>query len=217
MATERDYRRELLVWGYIRQLEKIHNDMNIPIEINDIIYLFQRIYDQWDKKYSNEHIMIDQEKSMITFNAPNNHEFVTAFGSHSVSKGIFKWKIKLLSFVNNGLHGGSPFVGIIEDKEELVQSSQSGDWDGYGYQFCGGSGNLYSEWAYRENKAIDYGCKWKEEGDVIEMILDLDDYTLSFSVNGEGFGVAFKNIMDTNYRLVLSAFNCKGSQFGMLE
>ena len=42
MATERDLKKELLVWGYIREVGKQYKHMIIPIEINDITYLYQQ-------------------------------------------------------------------------------------------------------------------------------------------------------------------------------
>ena len=39
MATKKDPKLELLVYGYIRDIKKKSNITNIPIEINDMIYL----------------------------------------------------------------------------------------------------------------------------------------------------------------------------------
>ena len=44
--SKKDNRQELLVAGYIRNVEKSYQ-MNIPGDITDIIYLYQRIYDEW--------------------------------------------------------------------------------------------------------------------------------------------------------------------------
>ena len=42
MSTEQEFMRELLVWGYIRNLESQYQIENIPVDINNIILLFQR-------------------------------------------------------------------------------------------------------------------------------------------------------------------------------
>ena len=57
MATlKKNYRRELLVAGYVRDMKTIHKIKNVPSEINDIIYSYQRLLDVWNKKYSNKSV-----------------------------------------------------------------------------------------------------------------------------------------------------------------
>ena len=46
-------------------------------------------------------------------------------------------------------------------------------------------------------------------GDVIDMILDLNTYTLSYKCNEQDLGVAFKNIEETTYRAAVGYFHGK--------
>ena len=216
MATSRNQKQELLVWGFIREIEKVYKIMNVPFEINDIIYLYQRIYDEWSKKYSSDNVIINNDtKSMLTI---NTKEYVTAFGSHIVTEGVFKWKIQMQKMTNKPGFGKPPFVGIMEDSEaNLKRYKDDCNWDDNGYQFCAQSGALFCPYTEREKKTDKYECRWMQKGEILHVILDLNDKTLSFKVNDEDFGVAFKNIKHGNYRLAFSTWECKGSEFVLLE
>ena len=52
-----------------------------------------------------------------------------------------------------------------------------------------------------------YGTRECASGDIIEMILDFNKLTLSYTVNGDinNWGIAWKNIEQTSYRAVVSA------------
>ena len=51
---------------------------------------------------------------------------------------------------------------------------------------------------------LSYGTKW-EKGDVIGILLDMDNLTLSYTVNGVNQGVAY-NLPEGNYRLAFSIY-----------
>ena len=96
MATKRNTKQKLLVWGYIREVEKVYEIANIPSEINDIIHLYQKICDKWSKKYSSKQIKIDEFESMIFAEQDDRS---TVFGEAVVSEGIFTWRIQIMSMV----------------------------------------------------------------------------------------------------------------------
>ena len=50
----------------------------------------------------------------------------------------------------------------------------------------------------------EYGEKCGKEGDIIDVYLDLEKYTLSFGVNGTDYGIAHKLNQNKEYRLALS-------------
>ena len=122
MQKKMDHKQELLVWGYVRELEKVYKFSNIPHEINDIIYSYQRLCDQWSEKHSDEHLKLNADKSIVT--CQGNHEVSTAYGDTKVEQGIFEWRIKILSLTRPKptsvhMHVAGPFVGIIEDESVL--------------------------------------------------------------------------------------------------
>ena len=212
MATSKNRRRELLVAGYVRNLETLLT-INVPIEITDIIYLYQRLLDTWNRKYSHKDITIDENAGIMKINVA---EHVTAYGTLVVSKGVFKWKIKILS-TDEGTNAPS-WIGIVEDDESLLQRYyNNSNWDHNGCQLCGGSGSLYSKQVGIIKNAMNYNCRWSEQGDVLEMTLDLDQQKLSFVVNGEDFGVRFENVKLSKYRIAWTSFCAKNAEFMFLD
>ena len=129
-----------------------------------------------------------------------------------ISSGIFKWRIKIENFKTNR-YKASPFIGVIEDEERyLYRYQDSAFWNEIGYQFCGGNGLLCG----MNHFSADCGYKFNKINDVIEMILDLNKFTIKFIINGIDHGTAFENIKPTRYRLALGVSGCKDAQFVLL-
>ena len=57
------------------------------------------------------------------------------------------------------------------------------------------------------------GLHGPEDGDVLEMTVDLNEHTLSSKVNDTDLGALSTNIADEEYRLALSLIKSNGSQF----
>lgn len=218
MANTKDKRQQLLVWGYIRNLESIHKLKSIPYEINDIIYLYQEVFDRWSTEYLAEQLTLNEDKSIVTCN--ENHNVVTAFGDTSVEQGIFKWCIEMTS-LHRTKHDGridGPFIGIIEDKPEFMkQFKNDACWQYHGYQIDGKDGMIYT---YSNNNSYSIKdrstqCLWKKEGDILELKLDLNQATLSAKVNDTDIGVLFEGIAIKRYRLAMSMCQEHGSKFSL--
>ena len=109
-----------------------------------------------------------------------------------------------------------------------MQKFSSGDYEsaawayaGKGYAFIGGARYLYSNnhSSYLVDKYRNVGgAKFNEDGDIIEVHLDLVNHTLGYSVNGEYFGIGFEKVEPGDYRLAisLSTYNAE-SKFQFLE
>ena len=214
MAREKDYEQELLVAGFVREIERMYDIKNIPNEINDIIYLYQRHYDEWDTKWSNDKVSIDETNTRITI---NNGGHAMAFGKHVVSQGIFIWRIKISCF-NKTSFESPPYVGIIENNDKNLERYKDDFlWDNVGYQLCGGNSLLCGPADYGDYvKTDDYQCLWKNQDDILEIKLDLNEKTVGFKINDKDFGVAFGNIRKTQYRLALSTLAMRGSKFALI-
>ena len=52
----------------------------------------------------------------------------------------------------------------------------------------------------------DYGETTCKQGDIVEMVLDLDQFTLRYIRNGEDLGIAFENIEVTEYVAAISMY-----------
>ena len=217
MPTKKKYRQELLVWGYMKEMENVYKIQNMPLEINDIVYLYQTLYEEWSKKYTHESLRIDESGLVLT---GESSECRTAYGESSISEGTFTWKIKIISarYKGDALYGDGPYIGIIEDDEKhLDKYKEDGNWEYHGYQLSVGNGIL---WSYifddQHEETEDYHCQFENDGDILEMTLDLDVRTLNFKVNGKDFGIAFKHIKQTNYRLAITLDEMEESSFGLL-
>ena len=191
---------ELLVWGYVRDIEKVYEFVAIPDDISDLIYLFQHFCDQWSKQHSHPKIIIDEEQQKITINPT---KCVTAFGSTLVEQGIFSWKIKIDRIdPARKWKSAYPYVGVIKDDDDNSKFfTSSGYWNGRGYQCCGGSGYICGV----KFQTSEVNCKWHQKDDILEIILDLDAKTLRLIMNDEDHGIVFDNIEESKYRLALSA------------
>ena len=196
-VTEQVEKMKLLVWGFIHDIHKIHKSLNIPVDINDIIYLYIKFCDEWSREYTHNDINIDVITNEIK---SNSNGLMNAFGSQTVQSGVYKWQIKILSLHYKSNFDARPYVGIIKDDEEQLRLYVgSGSWERVGYQFCGGNGCKFA------SKSYDYSCmfRWKNPNDVLTIVLDLDEGTMRLGVNDKDYGIAFENIEPGKYRLAL--------------
>ena len=217
MSTQLNYRLDLLVSGYVREVEEQETRQIIPLEINDIICLFHKVCDEWDRIYSSKDIIIDEGRSLMMINTNGTP---TAYGTKIVSSGIFKWRIKMLSWhkVNRN---APPFVGIIEDNDyQLIKYQNTYGWSYssayYGYELCAATGSLYLADSDNHYRTKHYKCKWNKQGDILQITLNLNDRTVSFKVNDVDYGVAFGNIKVAKYRLIITFSGNKYSKFAFL-
>ena len=209
-------RNELLVWGYIRNIVKLYKTLNIPLDINRMIHLYQRNCDEWSQKYKSKYISIDADISMVTINRDYK---ITMYGEQVITEGIFIWRIKIIA--NTGVtYKDYPYIGIIEDNIWcLTNYLEDTDFEGAGYQLCGGDGCLYHGLCGDKNMTVSADkCIWTENGDIIGLELDLTERKLSIQINDGGFVELFTNIKRSSvgYRLALGVRGCEGSQFQLL-
>ena len=141
--------------------------------------MYQRLVVLWSKRYSNKQFTIDESSRIITVNCTG---YITAFGSISISSGIFRWKIKILSGMkrdDDGIECAPSWIGIVEDKEELLKEyADYFNWHGHGYQLCGVSGVQYTKMQGVRDNTLIKKCNWKIKGDVLEMTLNLHHHTM---------------------------------------
>ena len=60
-----------------------------------------------------------------------------------------------------------------------------------------------------------YGIACKQ-GDIIEMHLDLEQFTIQYVINNKDYGFAFKNIENTKYRAAVCV-DCDGNGIKLLD
>ena len=83
-----------------------------------------------------------------------------------------------------------------------------------GYQFCCHIDHELRP--YQRRLKTRYGQSFDKINDILTMTLDLKQYTLSYSLNGKDFGVAFDRIKEQNYRLAVSFLHNVGTELQLL-
>eukprot|EP01084_Bolivina_argentea_P175626 304103_1 len=196
--------KRLLTYGFSRKY-------STPSAITDSIcsFYFSATYDAWCTQYiySKDAAHLDCHATKV---ATSFYE-VTLFSDSVVRMGaIHTFKLRILSIgykeANSSFNASlQPFVGIIkDDPDTLIQFRDDFDyWKvDEGYQFCCGRA------LFRGNsKKKQYGTRCCSKGDVIEIKVDLIEWTLSFVINGTDYGIACVDLDHSEYRLALSSVN----------
>ena len=110
-----------------------------------------------------------------------------------------RWELAVKHGDNIGLGVCSVVGGLKTAKnKKLLTQSFTNDINGYGYM--GNDGGVQRSGRYKK-----YGQQFKA-GDKVAVVLDTKQKTLSFELNGEDQGVAFKNLPSGDYRLAAAFF-----------
>lgn len=211
------FHQTIVVHGYIRVIEQKYN-INIPKEINELIYLYQVFSDTWDKKLSHSDLVIDDTALSVKWKKQNA---TTAFGSNVIqipSVGICRWKLRIKTIVDS-LWVACPYIGIIQSNNDLqiTEYADRGAWDHNGCQLCAGNSGLHSDNAAFESVDYPGNLEWRTVGDVLEMILDLSNKTLRFVLNDKDYGIAFSDIENGSYRLALTNMTYERNKENIFE
>ena len=164
---------------------------------NDNIGTEVRIYDAselslGDEKFHPKHkyktIEVDQGGSLIR--TTEDKSVMCAFGSIECSEEgkIYQWKVQIIE-------GNDVNLGVIFSETCKKNKKQMWWLADEGYSYWGDDGQIYHSDKYKK-----YGAKYGA-GDVIDVILNLKKYNVSFAKNGEKYGKAFKVNKEKGYRL----------------
>ena len=156
------------------------------------------IKDKWDQD-------ILERRKKLQCNGQNiKHiemdDVVTTFGEYkATSSTVTKWNIKILKL------GGTKkpiMIGIVESKRATLNMiKRIGDYPyGFGYNSKG--------FIYNDKKKKKYGQQYKD-GDIITITLNLNDYTLSYSINDKDLGIAYKlpKNKKKDYKVAVSTYH----------
>ncbi len=197
--------------GYIRKIEPNIFSLNIPMVVNDLCIKYYHISkDRFDPILHGKDITVSDNK--ITFKISNKFEYSnsSAFLSNIVSNGKHQWKFKI---VNKKTY---PYIGVrpnktdpndneLNDNNELNQCVRGyglfGLWYPRYYGLLRGLKYNDSRTLFCVNKK--YCPTRKNDGDIIDMYLDLNKFELSFVINNKHYGKAF-DVDKTSYRAVCS-------------
>jgi len=130
-------------------------------------------------------LTFDESTGVISHSGRSN-SWQSICGAEFVSSGQHSWSIKIHANVSNWL-----FIGVA-DKRWTGWMDQS---SGYvGYQANSWSYGSYANWGKTTGgHGQHYGVSYKT-GDIVTIVLDMDQKEVSFNLNGNEQGVAFKAI-----------------------
>ena len=193
----------LVTFGYIRR-----HKMEIPPSIINYCALYAYlIIEQFDATKLPDSVMLSNHACTVK---QTKTKEVTTYGMVpilSTSKMIHEWKFLINRF------GSSPAIGIeqIEGREQprhrhkLFYYSVQSDIINYAFD------NEALKWS-QGTLAQSYGSKYND-GDTVEMILNLSNGTLSYEINDKDQGVCFnvKQEADLYYILAIALFDIDDS------
>eukprot|EP00826_Nyctotherus_ovalis_P040530 TRINITY_DN4005_c0_g1_i1.p1 TRINITY_DN4005_c0_g1~~TRINITY_DN4005_c0_g1_i1.p1 ORF type:complete len:336 (-),score=90.49 TRINITY_DN4005_c0_g1_i1:142-1149(-) len=134
----------------------------------------------WDTETASPSVMFFAENRVALL---NDAAFVykNVFGSVGFMGGSQYWEIIIDSMTQNELK-----VGVSKERSKTGEGAFCDGVGGYAYYGLG-------ELRHGENTvSVKYGKKFRKSG-IIGVYLNMDQGTLSFSLNGESFGPAFKD------------------------
>ena len=205
-AIERmDDNTKNVIFGYIHSLEKKYKEIIVPQLIIYICAAFYYIMDEFDDKLVAKDVVFTDDNACIHSEGVLGGGWRTVYGKCICKDNeIYNWKIKFvdvdLSKTNNTW---KTIFGIIKNDDELMKSKLQtffiGDKDSYGFV---GSQGMKTQTPYT-SEGIKYGEILQNAGDIIEIVLDLNNYTLSYIMNGTDYGVAYEVESNVEYRLAV--------------
>ena len=187
------------MFGFIR--EKISTWQDIPREIIFVCVLFYgNGSDEWDPNYVSEAMTLS-DKTVAHGDPTGNKNYnalASAYCKYIHESGIFKWKFKMENGQREYNNYAECMIGIWNSKHEKPQLDTYFTDKGQGYGYCPKLQEITNEDGY--TSGITYGPEDRCKNDsIIEMVLDLDALTLSYSVNNIDYGKAF-DVEPGNYR-----------------
>ena len=138
-----------------------------------------------------------------------------------LSNGSFIWRFKIIQTCDE-MNFGVYKSRTAEEIPSVTTRFFRGVDAAYAYEAIdcvdkeSSSGNLIdpSTIGYATLRSYGKNC---ENGDVVQMTLDLDECTLSFKVNDIDYGVAFDSIEKTNYRAAVHLYVYDEAKFGCIQ
>ena len=171
-----DQSRKDTVSGFIRCATNKH----IPEEIIHICMLFYALVDRFDPKFIDSEILklYEETQSVLRFSC---HGQTNVYLTNIVDSGHHKWTFRIVKRTS------LMAIGIWRVQTNVSPPIKyyftDGYDDGYAYILSYGKSSAINGGHSDKN----YGVK-VNDGDMVEMILDFDESSLSFTVNGIDYG-----------------------------
>ena len=209
-----DQKAKVLMSGYIRSCQKL-----LPDEEDNPYYIIPTLVIHWCLLYfySIERFAVFG-KNMFSVDVDGkiikslSARYAAAFLTEIVDEGVHRWNFQVIKHraKNCTIH-----VGVWKNKfTPNISSLISKKGKSYCYLISHGSlsfGDKDDSWG--GNDSFRAAKRWRcDEGDVVEMILDLNKLELRYIIpDVAGEIVAFTEIENTAYRAAIGIFNSKDS------
>lgn len=165
---------DILITGYIHEAAN-SNNMVIPTEIIGLIlaFWFIDICDKWDESLCHKAVHIDGSCVKL-----QEDRICSIFGTESVEKGIFEWRLKYKTAISWCL------IGIIKDDLEYLKKYQNS----YGYALTSNghllkidTGTFFSSLKNYYGRVPDELFTAKDT--LITVTLNMDNKTIAYKIN----------------------------------
>ena len=207
-------KRKDTVIGYIRKLKSL----DIPSEVVNIcIAFYGNGKDIFDPECISKYMTLTENGTIVSIN--DNFVTASAYLSVVVDSGIHKWKFKILAKPYGMI--GIYKVKNINDKP-LTNIAFTHNGAGYGYcitdktlsnPITGSTAGRNS--GYGPGYTSGYGPDIIKSGQIIQMILNLNDLSLQFIINGMKYPKAF-DIERCKYRAAVYGY-CANTKFQIVD
>ena len=196
-----------LVYGYCREAHRLFVDDSPyfsvqPLVVQTVMAHFW-IPHRWEEQFVDTFLkrcVIDGAlvKRDCAEGDANRAEQITVFVDTVMRAGhICRFKFKVNRIGEREEDFFDLAIGIINNDKVLDVSQRQELIDGF--YVSDGFGFIASKALWSTNPTSQYG-KICEDGDIVEMIVDLKKHTLRYEINGKDYGVMHKDIIPCNYR-----------------
>ena len=204
---------EYAVYWYIRHhFELMTNDVLFPDSVKLLCSSFIGLLlnDEWEKKSDHsDRIIIYGEDNKWIKRDPGIYEWNTSICGKMCVDYSYIWKLQI-GECNESQFGS--LIGLIPNKNimngnkdfiALLSRFELSPYNGYSFwSYGGGTGTVQ----HKKDKKYGYGKKLYPD-DVVEIHLNMQELTIEIVINGENQGIAHKDIVDTQYRLIVVLYN----------
>ena len=206
---------KLLTFGYIRS----NSVLDVPLGIIQLCLAFLLNVDQWDCNNKGTHLKMSGVLNQIVENTnpleEKSENYQSILGTLTLDSGKHHWKFRIAKIDLSKPSYARLAIGVIRINK-LTKTQLNEIVETYMTKY----GNVYAVILNNEDKEAtvtdpdegydlgNYGVCCKDVGDIIDMYLDLDNYKMSYSINGKNYGDPFEphscEIAKDEYKMVMT-------------
>ena len=184
---------ECILSGYVRQVQNSFPDNTFYVIPDLVIFICLAYYyepEQWDINTKTTGIDVDGNNINHT---DNDYDRISL--TKIAEKGIHVWRFRINHIIDKGWN----VIGIWKCNHQFA------DIDECGYGFIFNEAKLTNA-----DVPVEYGDTYGiivKKNANIEMKLDMDEWQLSYTVDGKDLGIAFRNIEKTQYKAGITIYH----------